>query len=55
MREELEKLVEGNIVEWKESENRFRIKSIEEWTVPVNKLWDQQRFEELYALNSRDK
>lgn len=55
IRSELEKLVELHVIDWKEETNTFIIHHPDTWNAPVNPMWNQVRFSEIYDVNTRDK
>jgi hypothetical protein len=54
IRNELTQLVNMDVIEWKEEENSFRVKDIREWKAKYHSGYNNERADELFALNIRD-
>jgi hypothetical protein len=53
-REEIDKLVDMNVIDWNMDENRFSIKKPFEWNVPFHSGYRDMRTQELFFINFKD-
>lgn len=55
VKDELERLVELNVIEWNKTENFFSVQDKEKWQVKANKKWDDKRYHSLQDMQRRIK
>jgi hypothetical protein len=54
IKEELEKLINSKVIHYRSKENAYSINlNFEEWKIPLNSKWDEQRMKNLSDLNLR--
>lgn len=51
IKDEINKMMDMNVIEWNQEENLFRVKEPRFWSVPLNMGYKDQRSRELFLLN----
>lgn len=57
IKEELSKLVDLHIIEWKKEQNRnvFTLKPVSNWKIQQNYVFSNSRYEKIYEINKQQK